>query len=178
MVEPNPEHTAALRESLRKHHSAATGAGSRCAGLPAQEVVVAAAGRERGHTTLYVTEWDQQASLLPPLPPLTVARTETIPVVPVREIQHGCNVLVVDAQGAELEVLAGADLSRLHLAVIEGSTWPRYQQGSTVGTIAGYMRAQGWRQVAVWAHVRPHVYDVAWLTPAYWQGGVATADRS
>ncbi len=168
LVEPNHDHTDALRKQLADHHETAA--------LPApedghepREIVLAAAGRERGEAVLHVTEWDQQASMLPPLPPLSaknaVVREDRTPVVPVRDIQHGCNVLVVDAQGAELEVLAGADLSRLDLAVIEGSTWARYRGGATLDAIAEYMRSQGWRRVVTWAHVRPHVDDVVWLSP-------------
>jgi FkbM family methyltransferase len=170
MMEPNQDHTAALDDQLLRYHLAAR--------LPepedghlAREIVVAAAGRSRGEATLYVTEWDQQASMLPPLLPLSarnaVVRQDTIPVIPVREVQHGCNVMVVDAQGAELEVLAGTDLDRLDLAVIEGSTWARYSEGSTLETISDYMLAQGWRQVADWAHVRPNVSDLAWLAPSH-----------
>jgi hypothetical protein len=107
--------------------------------------------------------------MLPPLPALSaenaVVREDSTPVVPVRDIQHGCNVLVVDAQGGELDVLAGADLDRLDLAVIEGSTWARYHGGATLDTIAEYMLSHGWRPVVTWAHVRPHVDDVVWLAP-------------
>ncbi len=165
MMEPNADHIMALRRQLRLHHLPA-GLPEPDGGLPAHEVVLAAAGRERGQLVLHVTEYDQQASLLVPLSPMTVVRQDTIAVIPVREVQAGCNVLVVDAQGAEIEVLAGADLSRLQLAVIEGSTWPRYDGGATLESIAAYMRAQGWRQVATWGHVRPRVADVAWLSPA------------
>ena len=166
LMEPNRDHTAALDRQLREHHRPA-GLPPPSGGLPRYEIVVAAAGRSRGHTTLYVTEWDQQASLLPPLPPLRVARRDLVPVIPVREVQPGCNVLVIDAQGAELEVLAGADLPQLQLAVIEGSTWARYRGGSTLETVTDYMRAQGWRPVGNWAHARPYVCDVAWLSPAF-----------
>lgn len=164
MVEPNQDHTAELRRRLQEHHQKAQ-LPAPANGLPPREVVVAAAGPERGQATLYVTEWDQQASLLLPLPPMVVARKETIPVIPVREVQDGCNVLVMDAQGAELEVLAGTDLRRLQLAVIEGSTWARYREGSTLEAIAVYMQTRGWRQVARYAHARPYVVDVAWLGP-------------
>ncbi|HST49789.1 FkbM family methyltransferase [Jatrophihabitans sp.] len=166
MMEPNADHIAALRRQLHLHHRSA-GRPEPRQGLPAHEVVLAAAGRERGQLVLHVTEYDQQSSLLVPLLPMAVIRQDTIAVLPVREVQAGCNVLVVDAQGAELEVLAGTDLTRLQLAVIEGSTWARYSGGATLDSIAGYMRAQGWRQVAAWAHVRPHVVDVAWLAPAH-----------
>jgi FkbM family methyltransferase len=164
MMEPNHDHTAALSEQLERHHLSAQ-LPPPPEGLPAREIVQAAAGRERGETILHVTEYDQQASLLPPLLPMAVVRQDLTPVIPVREIQAGCNMLVIDAQGAELEVLAGTDLDRMDLAVIEGSTWARYTGGSTLESIATYMHSRGWKQVANWAHVRPHVVDVAWLAP-------------
>jgi FkbM family methyltransferase len=164
MMEPNSDHTAALRQQLQLHHSSA-GLAEPVGGLPAREIVPAAAGRERGQLVLHVTEYDQQASLLVPLLPMAVVRQDTIAVIPVREVQAGCNVLVIDAQGAELEVLAGADLTGLQLAIIEGSTWARYDGGATLESIGAYMRSHGWRQIAAWAHVRPHVVDVAWLAP-------------
>ena len=163
MMEPNPDHTAALRQQLQAHLTA--GRPASAGGLPAAELVLAAAGRERGELVLHVTEHDQQASLLMPLQPMSVVREDTVAVIPVREVQAGCNVLVIDAQGAELEVLAGADLSRLQLAVVEGSTSARYQGGATLDSVGDYMRSRGWRQIAGWAHVRPHVVDVAWLAP-------------
>lgn len=164
MMEPNSDHVAALRQQLHRHHLGA-GLPDPADGLPAREVVLAAAGRERGQLVLHVTEYDQQSSLLRPLSPMAVVRQDTIAVVPVREVQAGCNVLVIDAQGAELEVLAGADLTRLQLAVIEGSTSARYVGGATLESIGAYMRSQGWTQIAVWAHARPHLADVAWLAP-------------
>lgn len=163
MLEPNTDHIPELRRRLRYHQRARLPEPPD--GLPAQEVVVAAAGRERGQAVLHVTEYDQQASMLPPLLPMAVVRQDTVHVIPVREVQQGCNVLVIDAQGAELEVLAGTDLDRLELAVIEGSTWARYDGGSTLDAIAEYMRAQGWREVARWPHARPYVVDVAWVAP-------------
>jgi FkbM family methyltransferase len=164
MVEPNLDHTMALQQQLRLHHLGA-GLPEPAGGLPAREIVPAAAGRTRGQLVLHVTEYDQQASLLVPLLPMAVVRQDTIAVIPVHDVQAGCNVLVIDAQGAELDVLAGTDLTRLQLAVIEGSTWARYDGGATLESVGAYMRSQGWRQIAVWAHVRPHVVDVAWLAP-------------
>jgi FkbM family methyltransferase len=168
LVEPNHDHAEALRRQLAEHHEPADLPEPEDGHEP-REIVLAAAGRERGEAILHVTEWDQQTSLLPPLPPLAaknaVVRKDSIPVVPVRDIQHGCNVLVIDAQGAELDVLAGTDLSRLDLAVIEGSTTARYEGGSTLTSIAEYMLAHGWQRVITWAHVRPHVDDVVWLAP-------------
>ena len=176
MIEPNRDHAAALRDQLTRHHEAAD-LPEPLDGCPPREVVVAAAGRERGQATLLVTEWDQQASLLPPLMPIAVIRQDLTPVVPVREVQHGCNVLVVDVQGAELDVLAGADLDRLDLAVVEGSTFARYRSGSTLAGIGDYLRGNGWQQVAWWDHVRPHVADVAWLAPHAARSPVVDPDR-
>lgn len=164
MMEPNPDHVAELIQRLRYHEAA--GLPEPLGGLAAREVVPLAAGRERGEAVLHVTEYDQQASLLPPMSPLVVTRRETTPVIPVHEIQDGCNVMVVDVQGAEVEVLLGADLDRLDLAVIEGSAWPRYDGGSTLDDIAAHMEAHGWRRVAEWPHARPGVVDVAWQAPS------------
>lgn len=175
MVEPNRDHSAALARELGRHLS---GRPEPEGGHSSQEVVMAAAGRERGTATLHVTEHDQQASLLPPLAPLSVTRLDTTEVIPVREVQHGCNVLVVDAQGSELEVLAGADLDRLDLAVIEGSAEARYHRGSTQQAIAAYMQAGGWRLVANWTHARANVADMAWLAPSTTLRAAYRAHRS
>ncbi|MEU4828333.1 FkbM family methyltransferase [Actinomadura citrea] len=174
MVEPNRDHSAALARELGRHLS---GRPEPEGGRPSQEVVLAAAGRERGTATLHVTEYDQQASLLAPLPPMTVTRLDTTEVVPVREVQHGCNVLVVDAQGAELDVLAGADLDRLDLAVIEGSAEARYHCGATRQAVAAYMQDRGWRLVANWTHARANVADMAWLAPSTSLRATYRADR-
>src|ERR1700712_1552970 len=77
MMEPNSDHTAALRQQLQLHHLGA-GLGEPLDGLPAREVVLAAAGRARGQLVLHVTEFDQQASLLMPLLPMAVVRQDTI----------------------------------------------------------------------------------------------------
>lgn len=164
MMEPNPDHIPELSGRLRAH----LGAGDVPAdedGLLPWEIVRAAAGRERGRAVLHVTEYDQQSSLLAPVTPLTVTRRDITPVIPVREVQRGCNVLVVDVQGAELDVLIGTDLGRLDLAVVEGSTGARYRGGATLSAISDYMHAHGWRPVASWPHARPGVVDVAWLAP-------------
>jgi FkbM family methyltransferase len=164
LMEPNRDHAAALQEQLDLHHGGNL-LPKPADGLAAHEIVLAAAGRQRVQATLHVTDYDQQASLLAPRLPMVVIRDDTIPVIPVRDVQHGCNVIVADVQGAELEVLAGTDLGRLDLAVIEGSTWARYEGGSTLENIASFMRGHGWRQVAVFPHSQPHVVDVAWLAP-------------
>jgi FkbM family methyltransferase len=164
MMEPNLDHLSALREQLRVHHLAA-GLPEPADGQLPRVVVAAAAGRKRGRATLNITPYDKQSSMLEPLQPMAVVRQVSVPVIPVSEVQHGCNVLVVDAQGAELDVLEGTDLGRLRLAVIEGSVSARYSGGSTLDSIAAHMTGHGWRAVASWAHERPGVVDVAWLAP-------------
>lgn len=164
LMEPNRDHAAELGRQLRTHHQPA-GLALPDDGHSPREVVYAAAGREIGRAVLFVTEYDQQASVLPPLT-MPVTREETIPVLPVREVQHGCNVLVADVQGAELDVLAGADLGRLDLAVVEASTFARYSGGSTAASIAEFMLDNGWQHVTQWTHARPNVADDVWVSPA------------
>ncbi|MDX6741594.1 FkbM family methyltransferase [Actinocorallia sp. A-T 12471] len=162
LVEPNPDLTSILEDELTAFLGPAL---SDAAGPPVWEVVRAAAGRARGRAVLHVTEYDQQSSLFAPVASLAVRRRDITPVVPVHEVQEGCNVLVADVQGAELEVLHGTDLDRIDLAVVEGSAVPRYRGGATLASVADFLRGRGWRQVAEYPHARPGVSDVAWLAP-------------
>lgn len=99
--------------------------------LPADcDVIEAAVAAEHGAATLYVTKWDEQSSLLPPKK-LRVEREIAVDTVPLRSIQAGCNVLVVDAQGAELDVLRSGDLDNFDLLIVECSTVARYEGAAT-----------------------------------------------
>lgn len=143
LVEPIPELAARLR---------------RLAGV---QVIQAAAGR-RGERTLHVTDNDRYASLLPPQDRRVVARV-TVPVIPVRDMQGGCSLLVVDAQGAEAEVLATADLPRLRMIVVETCTRRRYKGAALRGDVLGML--DGWRLVAEFRHRTPGVSDCVLVAP-------------
>jgi FkbM family methyltransferase len=134
LVEPHPT----LADELRQ--------------LAGVEVVQAACGAQTGTATLYVTEKTMQSSLLPPVRK-TVQDRVTVPVRRLADItDHKVNVAVVDVQGAELDVVAGADLGRLDLVILEAHTRLRYEGQPTAQEVVDAMRGRGWRQVAEYWH--------------------------
>ena len=76
-----------------------------------------------------------------------------------------CNVLVVDTQGTELDVLAGADLERFELVICEA--WdlsglgrpPKIRCGPSVHELEAYMALRGWFPVMRWVYDRSGYFD-------------------
>lgn len=115
-------------------------------------VHVAACGRSStGFATLYVTPNDQQSSILLPAKKPVLRRVEVL-ARRLADLQHDCNVAVVDVQGAELEVMDGADLARLDLVILEGSIRSRYVRGADIPSVEKYMAKCGWSVAARWEH--------------------------
>lgn len=133
MVEANPDLAARIpREGVAVH--------------------VAACGRTSdGFATLHITPNDQQSSTLVPVRKPVVRQVQVLNRR-LADLQHGCNVAVVDVQGAELDVVAGAELSALDLVVLEASTQPRYVAGADLAAVVAYMSGRGWVEVARWDH--------------------------
>lgn len=134
LVEPNPALAAQLRA------------------LPGVAVVEAACGIETGAAILHVTEASPFASLLPPLR-RPVAGTVEVPVLRLADIvDETTNVAVVDVQGAELDVVAGADLTHLDLLILETHTKVYYEGQPSPGEVVEAMRERGWRRVGEYWH--------------------------
>lgn len=145
-VEPNPECHAGLEA------------------FDDVSVVRAACGRTPGTLDLYVTKKRKRSSLYRPL--RDEHHTVTVPVIPLASVQDGCNVVVVDVQGAELDVVAGADLDLLDLVVLETRTVHEYRGAPLHDDVVRAMTARGWRPVETWLHGKGRVRDVAFLREA------------
>jgi FkbM family methyltransferase len=130
-MEPNAE----LAQSLRER------------GLT---VIEAAAGSVPGEATFYVTELSFWSSLLKPKS--RAHDTVTVPVVRIDSLDHGCNVLVVDAQGSEPDVIASANLHDFDLAVIETGTQQEYEGQVSFEPIDAVMEATGFTLVGEFWH--------------------------
>lgn len=124
------------------------------------EVIRKAVGGEYGEATLYIPKWDQAASVLRPVK-RRVIRKLTVPVVPLRDIQGSCNVLVVDVQGAELEVLKSGDLERFDLIVVEVFPTRRYEGACVREEVMDYLAA--WELAAEFPHKVPTVSDLVYV---------------
>lgn len=93
----------------------------------------------------------------------TVA-TITVASFTLAEIQDGCNVAVVDTQGTEPDVLAGADLSSLDMVIVETvvpsevfrPAWSRPDADA-------WFAERGWVPVHEFTHSAPDVLDVAYV---------------
>lgn len=143
LVEPNPDHRAALNR------------------LDVDVVYGCAAG-PAGEARLQVPRYDTEASLLRPLH-RTVVRTVGVHVRPLAEMQDGCNVAVLDIQGAELDALRTADLTALDAVIVECSTTARYQGAATRGEVHEFFA--DWTHVGAWPHRGPDLTDEVWHRP-------------
>lgn len=141
MVEPLPQYAQALRER----------------GL---EVAETAIGSSRGKITMYVTEYDQASSFYKPLEH-TVSGSVDVSVKPLDDITDKAkyNCLVVDTQGAELEVLKSGDLSSFDLIIYEGSNDPRYENAADRHEIGFYLNSQGFYRQKTFQHQHYDIYD-------------------
>lgn len=76
----------------------------------------------------------------------------TVAVTPVADVQqiHPGNVLVVDTQGTELDVLAGADLESLDLIVVETQTERAGAPGAYFPDLASWCGKYGWTPAVQW----------------------------
>lgn len=148
LVEPHPE----LAEHCR-------------ATWPQATVIQAAAGRAPGRTRLYVPRAGTQWSSIY-LPRKAVRAAIEVPVVALADvIGPEVNVLVADVQGAELDVVDGANLAHLDLIVLETCDRDRYAGAPRHAQVLAHMDALGWDAVEIAPH--PHgrrMWDVA-LTP-------------
>lgn len=134
---------------------------------PAVQVIRAACGAYAGVALFHVTTNTKLSSLHRPLK-REISREITVDVTRLADLQDGCNVAVVDAQGAELDVMAGANLDGLDLVVLEAREPGMYAGCPSVADVVAWMGRSGWTEVARWPHglKRPaKLFDVV-FTPA------------
>lgn len=147
LVEPNPILAGALVDSL-----------------PGIDVVQAACGAYEGVATLHVTENTKLSSLYQPIT-RPIAATVEVPVRKLADlIDNRTTVAVVDVQGAELDVMAGAPLDRLDLVVMETRIRAKYAGAPLHEDAVGWMARRGWVVAAVWSHdPKGKLNDVAFI---------------
>lgn len=128
-IEPNP----VLARDLRRR------------GL---DVIECAVLNRSGVATLNITSWDKQSSTLRPLR-YRVVNTVDVPCRPMHSIDTSeCNVMVVDVQGAELEVLEStADTSWLDVIVVEVNKVKRYDPWTPPEAMIDWCSDRGYRCV-------------------------------
>lgn len=149
LVEPNPQLAAELR------------------GIEGVEVVEAACASAPGRRTLHITEQTRQASLYRPLTRPVIAEVEVDVYRLADLVDDTVNVAVVDAQGAELEVVAGAPLDTLDMVVLETHRRSRYAEAPGYDDVVASMARVGWTVAAQWPHdPKGKLRDVAFVKAA------------
>ena len=133
LVEPSPEHAAKLR-----------------AKYPYADVIEAAAGLVHfDEVPLYVMPVSNMSTII-----ATGKDTpkDTIMVEQVRlaDIAQDANVAVIDVQGAELDVLRGADLERYDVVMVETCTVEDPTMASLYSEVTEYMLDHGYEVVEYW----------------------------
>lgn len=121
-----------------------------CERLPSNcERVAAAVTARPGPLLLHIPRNTRDSSILVPATK-PVERVIEVPAVTLASIQQGCNVLVCDVQGAELEVLDSGNLDLLDLIVIEACVGRRYKEAALRSDIID--RLANWRLVGEYPH--------------------------
>ncbi|MFJ6730000.1 FkbM family methyltransferase [Streptomyces sp. NPDC091281] len=136
LVEPSPFAAGRLRESV-----------------PEAIVIEAACGARRGRGTLSVNAIRTSSTLAEPHPDDRILNRVPVEVTTVAAIApDSADMLVVDAQGLELDVLKGADdrLSRFTVVVCETCTVDDRTMAAPHDQVVAFMAAAGFRVATVW----------------------------
>jgi FkbM family methyltransferase len=73
------------------------------------------------------------------------------------------DMLVIDAQGATLDILKSGALDEFKVIVCEGSKSPRYVGEAPMNEIIAYMNTQGFDLVYPFKHTGHDIYDLVFL---------------
>lgn len=157
-VEANPHIFPILQEHLEFWRSWLAVLSRRYGPLRAPDLraVHRAAERQAGPVTFRVTQHEPTCSLLEPLDPqLQVVEEVQVQASPLDEILQEQGIdpgrvtyLAVDAQGAELEVLAGAErlLATVPAVLVEVNYEPRYKGCPSPQDLDDFLTARGFRR--------------------------------
>lgn len=124
---------------------------------PDVEVVQAACSDRSGTATLHVMARTNMSTLADPGPRDRVVAAVTVPVRRLDDIAPTANVAVIDAQGFEVQVLAGAPWASLDLIVVEACTVDDPTMAARYEDVAAVADQHGFVEVARWAR------DYAWV---------------
>lgn len=76
------------------------------------------------------------------------------------EIEEGFNVLVLDVQGASIDVLETGNLTDFSVIICETSKSPRYVRERTYDEVVEYLMSRGFKFVKHYQHAHYDIYDL------------------
>jgi hypothetical protein len=135
-VEPNPKYARYLRRLRR-------------------EVIEASCCGE----TLYITTYEQASSNLKPLDHEIKTTLQTLNLT-LDEVNDGTyDLLVIDAQGSELNILKSGELS-FRSIIVECSQIPRYEGAPTKTEVIQFLESKNYRYKCEFQHEHYDIYDL------------------
>lgn len=143
LVEPHPTLAAGLRERF-----------------PDTVVIEAACSDRAGEATLHVMVRTNMSTIVTPTAADPVRSTVTVPLVRLDEVAGDANVIVIDAQGHELAVLAAAPWAQIDVLVVETCTVPDRTVASPYADVVALAEANGLREAHRW--VRDYGFINRW----------------
>jgi hypothetical protein len=76
------------------------------------------------------------------------------------EVEEGYNILVLDVQGASLDVLETGQLSGFDVIICEVSKSPRYVGERTYDEVIEYLLTKGFKLIKKYQHAHYDIYDL------------------
>jgi FkbM family methyltransferase len=117
---------------------------------PDAEVVQVACAERAGRETLHLMRRSNMSTLAAPDHRDRITGSIPVDVRRLADVAPGANVAVVDAQGLELDVLRGANLELLDLAVVETCTVVDPTMADLYEHVVAFMAAAGFVEVDRW----------------------------
>jgi hypothetical protein len=108
--------------------------------------------------SLFVTSYDQGSSVLAPLQHKVVKEIK-VKNYSLDDISHEHDMLVIDAQGSELNILKSGSLNFQYI-IVEASVKPRYLGAADKAEIERYLETQGYQKVQEFQHGKNDIYDI------------------
>jgi FkbM family methyltransferase len=123
------------------------------------DVLEVAVSNYTGTSDFYITDFDQGSSLLLPLEH-SIQNKITVNVDTLENVvpdSSPYNCLVIDVQGAELDVLKGTKVKKFDLIICETNSRERYFGSPVHEDIVGYMKDNGFKLSKFFSHSKDNV---------------------
>jgi FkbM family methyltransferase len=123
------------------------------------DVLEVAVSNYTGTSDFYITDFDQGSSLLLPLEH-SIQKKITVSVDTLENLvpdSSPYNCIVIDVQGAELDVLKGTKVEKFDLIICETNSRERYSGSPLHDDIVSHMKDNGFRLSKIFSHSEDNV---------------------
>jgi len=124
--------------------------------------------KDRGYEVMQIAVGDfdgnmyisgRASSLLRPLEH-KISGTIEVECIPLSDIEEGFDTLVLDVQGAALNILKTGSLNDFNTIICEASEAPRYEGEQVISEITSYLKEKGFKFIKSYQHSIYDIYDL------------------